>query len=107
MLRPDGHQTQVAPSAALALERLQERPFDVVLCDMRMPELDGPGLYRELERRHPGLLGRCVFLTGDTLNAQTREFLERTNVPRVGEPFSEEEVRSAVQRVLRSVGGCA
>ncbi len=105
MLAADEHHVETVANGVLALEQLQQRAFDVIMCDMRMPDLDGPGLYRELERRNPGLLGRCIFVTGDTLNAQTREFFEATNVPRVGKPFSMQEVRSAVQRVLRSEGG--
>ncbi len=105
MLSADAHHVETVANGFLALEKLQQRPFDVILCDMRMPGLDGPGLYRELERRDAGLLRRCVFITGDTLNAHTKEFFEETNVPRVGKPFSIEEVRAAVRRVLRAAGG--
>ena len=68
-----------------------------------MPELDGPGLYREVERRHPGLARRFVFLTGDTLSPETREFLEpRRGIPSVTKRFALPEVRLAVERALRA-----
>jgi DNA-binding NtrC family response regulator len=43
--------------------------FDAVLCDMRMPRLDGPGLYRALETIRPDLIGRLLLMTGDVLRA--------------------------------------
>ena len=44
------------------------RSYDLILSDIKMPELDGPGFYRELERGYPHLLRRLGFLTGDTLS---------------------------------------
>jgi CheY-like chemotaxis protein len=61
----------------------QGRTYDLILCDLRMPELDGPGFYRVLEERYPQLW-RCVaFLTGDTLSPEAREFLETAGVARL------------------------
>ena len=58
MLRLDGHQVDIACNGNAALEKLRERTYDAILSDMRMPGLDGPGLYRELELRHPALARR-------------------------------------------------
>ncbi|MBI2215847.1 MAG: response regulator [Candidatus Rokubacteria bacterium] len=98
MLRNDGHTVAFAANGAIALDMVSTRAYDLVLCDVRMPELDGPGLYRELERRAPELRRRLVFITGDTLTVETREFLERTGVPSLEKPFDFTEVRRAVQR---------
>jgi CheY-like chemotaxis protein len=65
-----------------------------------MPELDGPGLYRELQNRHPGFCQRIIFLTGDTLNLETQGFLEQTAAPTLNKPFVWEEVRRIVQQAL-------
>ncbi|MFQ5524595.1 MAG: ATP-binding protein, partial [Acidimicrobiia bacterium] len=100
MLRADGHQVETAADGAVALVRLQERTYEVILCDVRMPELDGPGLYRELERCHPGLRERVIFITGDELGPETREFLEVTRAPRLGKPFDRQDVRRAIEWVL-------
>ena len=51
LLRRDGHTIDTAANGRLALAMLQERAYDLILCDLRMPELDGPGLYRALEER--------------------------------------------------------
>jgi len=100
MLSVDDHRVDTAADGALALEKLDRQRFDAILSDLRMPTLDGPGLYRELERRHPHLLGRLIFLTGDTLSLEIREFLERTEQLSLSKPFTLEEVRRVVQRAL-------
>ena len=84
------------------LAMLQERPYDVILSDLRMPELDGPGLYRELAGRHPKLLRRIIFLTGDSLSTQVQVFLQQTQVPSVDKPFTFEGLRRVIHQVLQA-----
>jgi signal transduction histidine kinase len=100
LLAADDHRVDTAQNGMVALGKLQERAYDLVLSDIRMPELDGPGLYREIERRYPRLARRVVFLTGDTLSANIREYLEKIGRPSLSKPFAVEEVRRAVQSAL-------
>lgn len=102
VLAVDGHQVEAVPNGARALEKLNECAYDLILSDLRMPELDGPGLYRELESRRPDLCQRVIFLTGDTLSPQIREFLEQTGAPNLNKPFVPDEVRRLVQRFLEA-----
>jgi signal transduction histidine kinase len=104
LLSAEGHRVETAGDGAIALEKLGERAYDLILSDIRMPGLDGPGLYRELERRHPGLARRFIFVTGDTQSPETAEFLRRTAAPNLTKPFVLEEIRRVVQRVLRAQG---
>ena len=67
---------------------------------MRMPELDGPRLYRLPDRQRPLLCSRLIFLTGDTLEPATREFLEQSGAPCLTKPFSIAEARHIIQRAL-------
>lgn len=55
LLAAAGQLVETVANGAEALDRLRERRYDLVLSDVRMPEPDGPGLYREIERRHPRL----------------------------------------------------
>ncbi|MBI2158648.1 MAG: response regulator [Candidatus Rokubacteria bacterium] len=100
MLAADGHRVEIAANGVEALEKLGAGGHDLVISDLRMPELDGPGLYLEVTRRHPALLRRMVFVTGDTLGPESLEFLHRTNVPTLGKPFDLDDIRRVVQQVL-------
>jgi CheY-like chemotaxis protein len=86
-----------------ALARLSEKPFDLVISDLIMPVLDGAGLYDELSRRHPDVVKRLVFITGDTLSPATRQFLKRAKRPVIEKPFVPDEARSVVRQALSDV----
>ena len=100
LLAADGHTVETVADGTAALDEVEQRPYDVILSDMRMPRLDGAGFYRELERRHPELARRVIFVTGDALDAENRRFLERTRASALLKPFDLAQVRSAVQKVL-------
>jgi two-component system NtrC family sensor kinase len=103
MLALDGHRVEVATNGAMALDKLQQQSFDLILSDMRMPELDGPGLYRQLACRYPKLLQQIIFLTGDALGPQVQAFLEQTQVPSLDKPFTLGGLRRVVHQVLQEV----
>ena len=73
-----------------------------MLSDMRMPEIDGPGLYRALEQEYPHLLRRVIFLTGDTLNPETKRFLDQSAAPCLTKPCTVAEIRRVIQEVLQT-----
>jgi CheY-like chemotaxis protein len=98
LLRRDGHTVETAANGRLALKKCQDQDYTLILCDLRMPELDGPGFYQELQRSHPHLCPRVMFLTGDTLSPEARAFLEHTGAPRLAKPFTAVMVRKAIQR---------
>jgi signal transduction histidine kinase/ActR/RegA family two-component response regulator len=101
LLNRDGYTVNTASNGRLALEKIEERGYDLILCDLRMPELDGPGLYRELEQRAPDLLKRIIFLTGDTLSSETSLFLKSADTPYLSKPFRAADVRRVVQQRLQ------
>ena len=85
-----------ASSGCEALERLAAEHYDVIITDVRMPDLDGRALYQEIERRWPGK-GRCIiFVTGDTLASALREFVSESGCPVIEKPFMPSEVRRIV-----------
>lgn len=93
LLRRDGHTVDLAANGRLGLEVLQAHAYDVIFCDLRMPDVDGPGVYRELERTRPYLCERLVFLTGDALDPEIATFLEQAARPRLMKPFTVAEIR--------------
>jgi two-component system NtrC family sensor kinase len=104
MLEQDGHVVDVVNNGQLALERIQEKRYDLVFSDMRMPVLDGPGLYRRLTALGHPLARRFIFLTGDVLGPETRAFLERSGALSVTKPFAVAEIRRAVEQALQPPG---
>ena len=103
LLRRDGHTVDLAANGRLALAKLDERAYDLILCDVRMPELDGPTLYRLLVRQQPDLCSRVIFLTGDTLEPATQAFLEQSGAPCLTKPFTMVEARRTIWRILDGV----
>jgi len=99
MLGADHHTVDTVADGTQALEVLQRTSYDLILSDVRMPYLDGPGLYRALERRLPDLCRRFVLMTGDVLSAEIQTFLEQTGVPGLSKPFDRGEVRRVIQQI--------
>jgi CheY-like chemotaxis protein len=104
MLQRSGYEVTTAATSQEGLAALEEHSYAVILCDIRMPNLDGSGFYRELERRSPQLLSRVVFLTGDLLSPETQAFLAQVDKPLLKKPCRAREVRRVIQQVLASQG---
>jgi PAS domain S-box-containing protein len=91
-----GHRVMTANSGREALVRLSTEHYDVILSDIRMPDLDGRALHEEIDKRWPGRTRRVVFITGDTLAAGLGEFLHTSGRPVIEKPFLPAEVRRIV-----------
>jgi len=102
LLRLEGHEVDTAMHGQQALQMLQQQDYDLVLCDLRMPELDGPGLYRRVMDSKPHYLQRFIFLTGDTLSPEVEVFLNQVDVPRLVKPFSAAQGRQVVRQALQA-----
>lgn len=89
-------------SPQLALSALLERDFDVVLCDVMMPELDGMQLYERAIRERPWLSERFIFITGGAFTPNTRRALDRTTRPVLRKPYAAQKLHEAIEGVLRS-----
>jgi two-component system NtrC family sensor kinase len=101
VFRRDGHIPDTASNGREALDKLRTRSYDLILCDLRMPELDGPGLYRTLACERPHLQRRFIFLTGDTLSPEAKTFLDETHASYLAKPFRAAEIRRLVQQTLQ------
>jgi len=99
-LERDGHKADVATNGAMALRMAGMRSYDLVLSDTKMPVMDGEALFAELVRRDPTFRRRVIFLTGDVLSREKREFLEATGAPFLTKPCDLGDVRRLVHRVV-------
>src|SRR3989441_141531 len=77
-LTHDGHKVDVAANGAEALVQVESQSYDLIFTDTKMPHMDGPAFYRELVRRLPVFARRVVFVTGDLMDREKREWLRST-----------------------------
>ena len=107
VLGEDGHVVDTILDSRDGLELAQARRYDLVICDLRMPHLDGRAFYRQLVRTENPLQHRLIFVTGDTLAPRTVDFLQRSGLPYLAKPFLVEELKGAVSRTLERTSGPA
>ncbi len=100
LLRQSGHDATWVGSAREALERLELEPFDVVLTDLRMPEMDGMALLGALAERAPGV--PVILLTAHANVENAVEAMKRGAADFLAKPFDRDEVLFTVGKALES-----
>lgn len=100
VLREDGHDVEAVTDSQEGLLRVSRKRYDLIICDLRMPRLDGPAFYDALVRSRSTARHRILFITGDTLGPHTVKFLESHQLQFLAKPFLVEELKLAVYRVL-------
>ncbi|HET6148539.1 MAG TPA: response regulator [Polyangia bacterium] len=89
------------PSGTEALARISEQPiFDLILCDLMMPEMTGMDFYSALASRSESLARRVVFMTGGAFTPKAREFLDQVDNPRIDKPVDIKRLRQLVDRAI-------
>jgi two-component system NtrC family sensor kinase len=84
-----------------ALLRVQGRVYDLIICDLKMPRVDGMTFYRALEREHPEVARRIVFVTGDVAGTEAEQFLEETGCRWLAKPFRLRDLLRTARDVVR------
>lgn len=95
-----GYEVELAENGKTALDKLEQNNFDLAFCDWRMPGLTGQQVYEQMRRTNPQFCKRIIFITGDVINDQMRQFLETEKRPCLAKPFTLSELHSAVKAVL-------
>lgn len=98
MLYEDNYAVDTASNRPEALGLLAQESYDVIISDLRIPDFDGPILYHQLKQRRPEAVQRLIFMTGSA--PEYAGFLEEIRVPVLAKPFTPEDLRKAVERVL-------
>jgi CheY-like chemotaxis protein len=88
-----------------ALGLLAAASFDVILCDLMMPNVSGIDIHRELARCNPGLAQRMIFLTGGGFSAEAEGFLAQVENPCIQKPFATEALQQACSEMARKHAG--
>jgi two-component system NtrC family sensor kinase len=99
----EGHHVDILLDSRAALGRLEHNKYSLVICDLKMPYVDGSNLYRTLVRRANPMQHKLLFVTGDTMGTRTLEFLKSCGLPYLAKPFLVDELKDAVRRALAGI----
>jgi signal transduction histidine kinase/CheY-like chemotaxis protein len=100
------HDVVVVQKATEALERIVAgEEFDVIFCDLMMPEMSGMDLHAAIAVKAPALLDRMVFLTGGAFTDRARGFLDGVTNPKLHKPVSKGSLQEAVARCMDGGAG--
>jgi two-component system NtrC family sensor kinase len=95
-----GFRVALARDGIEALDRVREQPYDLIVCDLKMPRLDGPSFYRRLEEENSGMARRVLFVTGDVAGTDAERFLEDTGCRWLPKPFRLRDLLKAAGEIL-------
>jgi PAS domain S-box-containing protein len=99
-LQDDGFAVDRASDGIEALDRLSAQHFDLIICDLKMPRLDGIQFYRELEAKRPEMTARVMFVTGDVAGTDAERFLEDTGCRWLAKPFRLKDLLRAARDMV-------
>ncbi len=100
ILSDKGHQAQAVSNGKAALAKLAKNVYDLLVVDLNMFVLSGRELYETLKRKHPDTANRIVFITGDTMTEETKNFLVSTGRPYLAKPFRPIEIIDIIEKEL-------
>ncbi len=86
-LQREGYDTDTVLDANKGLSILSSSEYDLILCDIEMPRMNGIEFYREIEERLPGMADRILFMTGEILSPNIQKFLHERRVSILAKPF--------------------
>lgn len=99
VLRKDGFTVETVHSGPAALEHLTAEPYDLVVCDLVMPVMNGMAVYRAVQER-PEPRPSMLFLSGYHDAGGYEGFLREARMPTMPKPFDVEVLRATVRRLL-------
>jgi signal transduction histidine kinase len=99
-LKDAGYLVEHAADGEAALALVGRHPFDVVICDLKMPRVDGQSFYRSLAAAAPDLAKRVIFVTGDVAGTEAEHFLIESGCRWLEKPFRLGDLLRAVREGL-------
>lgn len=103
-LRGEGFEVDIAENGAEAQEKLKAKDYDICLIDIITPVMNGKRLFHWIKEARPELLDGVIFTTGDSINPDTKDFLEKVGKPFLPKPFTLDELKTMVRETLNKAG---
>jgi PAS domain S-box-containing protein len=100
-LTDEGFRVDRAANGGEALASVRERTYDVVICDLKMPKVDGIEFFREISAKMPEMVRRLIFVTGDVAGTEAERFLEESGCRWLAKPFRLRDLVKAARETLR------
>ena len=100
-----GYEPDIAGDGLAALEAIERAAYDVVLMDVRMPGLDGPGATRAIRDRWPMSGPRIIALTANASGADRQECIDAGMDDFLAKPVTLEELAAALRRWSQTCPG--
>ena len=100
-LEEDGHKIVLAANGEDALKKSAAEKFDLIIADIKMPKMNGEEFFEELQNSQPHNTSKVIFVTGDTMNKKTKDFVERSGRPYLFKPFHLDEFKKKVNQVFK------
>ena len=97
-----GHTVDIAPDGKTALGMIEDSDYDIIICDVLMPDILGPELYEDVSSRYPELAKRFIFVTGNVVDKDTRTFLEELQLPWLSKPFLPADLANIIHNTALS-----
>jgi PAS domain S-box-containing protein len=100
VLTESGYEVDVVEDGLAALNRIEDRGYDAILVDIKMPPMSGIELYRRFREIDEVLALKVILVTGDVLGSKTSAFVSEFKVPLVTKPIDLEELDRKITAVL-------
>jgi DNA-binding response OmpR family regulator len=101
VLEGEGFEVNIAVDGSAAQELLGENDYDLALIDLRTPGMNGKEFYHWIKERHPALINKVIFTTGNVLGGDIKSFLEQAQRPFLPKPFTPNELTAVVRETLK------
>ena len=95
-----GFVVALASNGEEALKQVNQYPYDLIICDLKMPRVDGPTFYRRVTEKIPSLATRFVFVTGNVAGTDAESFLAETGCRWLAKPFRLTDLLRLVREVV-------
>lgn len=99
-LSDEGFRVDRAENGEEALSRIRDRHYDVIICDLKMPKVDGQTFFREVSATMPHIARRLIFMTGDVAGTEAERFLEECGCRWIPKPFRLKELVRVARETL-------
>jgi CheY-like chemotaxis protein len=96
------HSVTIAVDGVQGMKRVMEKDFDVIICDLLMPNLPGDMFYIGVERVKPALAKRFIFITGHQNDPKVSEFVKKVRALTLFKPFEMHLLLETIRAALKN-----